>query len=237
MEYRINNLIIDKMTSSTIYIIYENAHKLLTYRGAKDVEEPRFQDESSLINHMQSNSNYVVVNAADMQVLIFSDKSEATKSTGLERIFKNIIKKYTIFILPSTKELSSLTVILSKNAKQKYTRNSQLFEPGISCEWRIEVNLHNAMIYDFRQHISQSEYIKVSIEEAELWSKTTQKSLRNLPEIPFSDPNLFWYGGFKEGDIVKNIFYSPTAGLACEMKIVTNSFKFKISKTKKQLVE
>jgi len=131
MEYRINNLIIDKMATNTIYLVYKNAHELLLCRGAKEVEEPKFKDESSLISHMQSNNNYVVVNAQDMQVIVFADKSEATKSTGLEKIFKNVVKKYTIFILPSTKELSSLTVILSKNAKKEYSKPSQLFETGI----------------------------------------------------------------------------------------------------------
>jgi|688.fasta_scaffold157245_2 DNA-directed RNA polymerase subunit H (RpoH/RPB5) len=237
MEYRINNLIIDKMTTNTIYLVYKNAHELLLCRGAKEVEEPRFKDESSLISHMQSNNNYVVVNAQDMQVIVFADKSEATKSTGLEKIFKNVVKKYTIFILPSTKELSSLTVILSKNAKKEYSKPSQLFEAGISCNWRLEVNVHASMIFNMRLHISTARYELVPPEEVTKWCKTVQRNISSLPKIPFNDPTLFWYGGFKEGDVVKEIYNSPTAGEACEMKLVINGYIIKISKTKKQTME
>ena len=227
------------MTTSSLFIIYNNARELLKCRGASNIEEPRFDSEASLVEYMQKNNNYsnnsyIIVNSDDMQVIIFAADSEATKSGGLEKIFKNHVKKYTIFVLPTVKEFASLTTYLSKISKSPYSKPSQLLEPGIACAYKLEITIHSTMLLKTSSHISSARYELVSPEEVATWSQTVQRSLSYLPKIPFTDPNLFWYGGFKEGDIVNEFTKSPTACESCEMKLVSNLHNFKISKTSKQ---
>ena len=228
------------MNSDQMFTMYQTAYKLLEYRenihkqaGIIEFNE-NIKNTSDLRTYLQKNDKRVIIKAKTLQIIIFEPDSLAMRSNGLQKLFNQFIDRHTIFILPKYQDFNSIITYLNKlrGPNKPDISTMELFEAGNASKYRIEMNIYNVLMFNMPTHVTFTTYELISKEEAELWTKTMERSLSLLPKISVYDTYLFWHG-FKEYDLVIEHKLSPTSGVVFILKVVTNPYNSKGARTKK----